>query len=167
MKAPTKDLGMDDVGRRNLGWRMWWSGPWLATRLVAATKPLHIRWLWLAVALASMTVFSPAAEPLRLHPDNPHYFLFRGKPTVLVTSGEHYGAVLNQDFDYLTYLDTLKAEGMNLTRVVPGTSLESTNATSYRGGDQNTFAPRPGRFLAPWARSDTPGYFYGGNKFDL
>jgi hypothetical protein len=110
---------------------------------------------------------STAFKPLQLLPENPHYFLFRGKPTVLVTSGEHYGAVLNQDFDYLTYLDTLKAEGMNLTRVVPGTSLESTNATTYRGGDQNTFAPRPGRFLAPWARSDTPGYFYGGNKFDL
>ena len=32
-------LGMLDVARRNLGWRMWWSGPWLATRLVTATKP--------------------------------------------------------------------------------------------------------------------------------
>src|SRR5215467_5668075 len=106
-------------------------------------------------------------EPIQLHPENPHYFLFRGKSTVLITSGEHYGAVLNQDFDYLTYLDTIKVEGMNLTRTVPGTSLESTNARTYRGADQNTFAPRPGRFLAPWARSGTPGYFYGGNKFDL
>ena len=35
---------------------------------------------WLAQASAS-------AEPLRLHPKNPHYFLHRGKPTVLVTSG--------------------------------------------------------------------------------
>ena len=32
-------LGMTDITRRNLGWRMWWSGPWLATRLVSATKP--------------------------------------------------------------------------------------------------------------------------------
>ena len=32
-------LGMTDVQRRNLGWRMWWSGPWLATRLVTASKP--------------------------------------------------------------------------------------------------------------------------------
>jgi hypothetical protein len=29
---------------------------------------------------------------LSLHPDNPHYLLWCGKPTVLVTSGEHYGA---------------------------------------------------------------------------
>jgi arsenite methyltransferase len=32
-------LGMRDVVRRNLGWRLWWSGPWLATRLVTAVKP--------------------------------------------------------------------------------------------------------------------------------
>ncbi len=38
--------------------------------------------------------------PLSLHPENPHYFLFRGKPTVLIGSTEHYGAVLNKDFDY-------------------------------------------------------------------
>ena len=86
---------------------------------------------------------------------------------MLIASGEHYGAVLNRDFHYLAYLDTLKAEGMNRTRTVPGTSLESTNAGTHRGGDQTTFAPRPGRFLAPWARSDTPGYSYGGNKLDL
>jgi ubiquinone/menaquinone biosynthesis C-methylase UbiE len=32
-------LGMADIARRNLGWRMWWGGPWGATRLVTATKP--------------------------------------------------------------------------------------------------------------------------------
>jgi len=32
-------LGMHDVRRHSLGWRMWWSGPWLATHLVTATKP--------------------------------------------------------------------------------------------------------------------------------
>ena len=36
--------------------------------------------------------------PISLHPENPHYFLFRGRPTVLVTSGEHYGALLNPGF---------------------------------------------------------------------
>lgn len=30
--------------------------------------------------------------PIALHPDNPRYFLWRDKPTILVTSGEHYGA---------------------------------------------------------------------------
>ena len=32
-------LGMRDVIRWSLGWRLWWSGPWLATRLVTAVKP--------------------------------------------------------------------------------------------------------------------------------
>jgi hypothetical protein len=45
---------------------------------------------------------------------------FRGKPTALVTSGEHYGAVLNLDFDYAKYLDTLSADGLNLTRTFSG-----------------------------------------------
>ena len=61
-----------------------------------------------------------AAEPIRLHPGNPHYFLFRGKPTVLITSGEHYGAVLNLDFDYKRYLKTLAADRLNLAMVFTG-----------------------------------------------
>src|SRR5215831_1625627 len=93
-----------------------------------------------------------SAQPLSLHPKNPRYFLFRGKPIILITSAEHYGAVLNSDFDYKVYLDTLHKEGMNLTRTVPGTSMESVTAQTYRGGDQNSFAPRSGKFLTPWAR---------------
>ncbi|MBF6065191.1 methyltransferase domain-containing protein [Nocardia terpenica] len=34
-----RELGFDDVLRRNLGWRMWWGGPWFPTHLVTATKP--------------------------------------------------------------------------------------------------------------------------------
>jgi hypothetical protein len=75
---------------------------------------------------------------------------------VLITSGEHYGAVLNRDFDYVRYLDTLRADRLNLTRTFSG---------SYRevGGNfgiaSNTLAPAPGKFLAPWAQQD--------GKFDL
>ncbi len=36
--AHLRDLGWDDVRRRNLGWRMWYGGPWFATRVVTATK---------------------------------------------------------------------------------------------------------------------------------
>jgi arsenite methyltransferase len=35
-----QELAMNDVARRNLGWRMWWSGPWLPTYLVTASKPV-------------------------------------------------------------------------------------------------------------------------------
>jgi hypothetical protein len=109
----------------------------------------------------------PAADmpaPLAPHPDNPHYFLFRGKPTALVTSGEHYGAVLNLDFDDRKYLDTLATDGLNLTRTFTGAYVEPAGAFHIA---ENTLAPAKGRFLAPWARGDTPGYALGGNKFDL
>lgn len=36
--ARLHELGLIDVQRRNLGWRMWWGGPFLATGLVTATK---------------------------------------------------------------------------------------------------------------------------------
>jgi hypothetical protein len=35
----------------------------------------------------------PPQKPIALHPAYGHYFLFRGKPTAVITSGEHYGAV--------------------------------------------------------------------------
>jgi len=35
-------LGLNSIVCRNLGWRMWWGGPWLATRLVTATKPAAV-----------------------------------------------------------------------------------------------------------------------------
>ncbi|MET8870795.1 class I SAM-dependent methyltransferase [Nocardia sp. NPDC004604] len=37
-RARLHELGLTDVRRRNLGWRMWWGGPWFPTRLVTATK---------------------------------------------------------------------------------------------------------------------------------
>ena len=115
------------------------------------------------LSLAPAYAQAPSA-PLALHPDNPHYFLFRGKPAVLVTSGEHYGAVLNLDFDYLPYLDELQKHGLNLTRTWAGTYREIPGSF---GITDNTLAPLPGRYLCPWARSETPGYFDGGYKFDL
>ena len=105
-----------------------------------------------------------SSGPLALHPDNPHYFLWRGKPTVLITSGEHYGALLNLDFDYRKYIDTLAADGMMLTRVFSGAYVEPEGAFNIA---RNTLAAQPGRFISPWARSDQPGYANGGNRFDL
>lgn len=37
--ARLRELGWRNVRRRNLGWRMWYGGPWFSTRLVSATKP--------------------------------------------------------------------------------------------------------------------------------
>ena len=102
--------------------------------------------------------------PLALHPENGRYFLWRGKPTVLIGSGEHYGAVLNLDFDFRRYLAVLAADGLNHTRTFSGTYRE---VSSSFGITDNPLAPKPGRYIAPWARSNQPGYYDGGNKFDL
>jgi len=117
------------------------------------------------LSLASMTGWAiGATRPISLHPENPHDFLFRGKPTVLISSTEHYGAVMNQAFDYVLYLNTLHACGLNLTRVFSGAYEETPDSFNIV---QNTLAPRPGSFRCPWARSLTAGYANGGNKFDL
>jgi hypothetical protein len=116
------------------------------------------------LALALCIPAAAATRNLSLHPENPHYFLFGGKPTVLITSGEHYGAVLNLDFDYVKYLNTLKRDGLNGTRTWSGAYCEPPEAFNIAS---NTLAPHRGRFICPWARSDQPGYANGGNKFDL
>jgi hypothetical protein len=105
-----------------------------------------------------------ASEPLQLNSQNPHYFLFRGKPTVLITSGEHYGAVINLDFDYVAYLNELAGHHLNLTRTWIGSYRELTRDYDPKKGpyaiDRNTLAPKDELFLAPWQRA-------AGNKFDL
>lgn len=104
-------------------------------------------------------------EPIHLHPQNAHYFGFRGKAIALITSGEHYGAVLNSEFDYRKYLATLAADGLNYTRIFGGAYVEVPQESF--GIQRNDLAPGPGKFLAPWKRSDSPGFAGGGNKFDL
>ena len=114
--------------------------------------------------MTSPVYSAESLKPISLHPKNPHYFLFRGKPTVLITSGEHYGAVLNLDFDYRKYLDTLAKDGLNNTRTFSGAYVEPHGAFKIA---RNTLAPDQNRFICPWARSDTPGYPNGGNNFEL
>jgi len=131
---------------------------------------MKIRSLILALLLMR---FSATAQPISLYPANPHYFLYNGKPTVLITSGEHYGIVINGTPDYKKYLDVLQRHHFNLTRVFVGSYCESNYYEGHKGRtlkweeEQNTLAVRPGKLLVPWARSNVPGYVNGGNKFDL
>lgn len=77
---------------------------------------------------------------ISLYPENSRYYMFRDKPTILITSAEHYGAVLNLDFDYAAYLDELEACGLNHTRVFTGAYREVQNSFSI---EKNTLAPEP------------------------
>lgn len=127
-------------------------------RVLSSATPLAV------LALVLTATGALAAPPIRLHPDNPRWLEWREKAVALITSAEHYGAVLNRDFDFRRYLETLEREGMNYTRIFAGSYVEPAGAF---GITRNTLAPAPEGFLAPWERSGQPGYAGGGNKFDL
>ena len=105
----------------------------------------------------------PATGPIQLHPENQHYFLFKGKPLALISSAEHYGAVLNLNFDYRSYLETLSEDKMNYTRIFTGTYFE-IEGESF-GIQNNTLAPEKDKIITPWALvvSDLSGKV----KYDL
>lgn len=104
---------------------------------------------------ASDSVFS-------VHPKNHRCFLYQGKPIKILTSAEHYGAVINGEFDYDVYLKELRRTGQNQTRVF----------TFYREGWRNpvlnTLAPTPQSTVLPWRRVSGHGKGPDGlDKFDL
>lgn len=94
-----------------------------------------------------------------LNPENPNYFLYKSKPTILVTSGEHYGAVMNADFDYEKYLLTLKNDGLNYTRIFLGPYSEIGD--NLFGIINNTMNPKPESWVTPWIKDPSSG------KYDL
>jgi hypothetical protein len=102
-------------------------------------------------------------QPISLLKENPHYFLYKGNPTVLITSAEHYGAVVNSKFDFKAYFDWLGSYGLNYTRIYPGYLTELPDKW-IKG---NTLGLKSDEIIMPWKRSNEPGYAMGGNKFDL
>jgi ubiquinone/menaquinone biosynthesis C-methylase UbiE len=66
--ARLESLGMIDIRRRNLGWRMWWGGPWGATRLVTAMKASDARtrceWIEEAVAQVKQSMSKSSNETI-------------------------------------------------------------------------------------------------------
>jgi PA14 domain/Cellulase (glycosyl hydrolase family 5) len=127
-------------------------------------KSVLINVITAMLLMASCSHQKKEYEPIKLSDVNPHYAVFRGKPTLLIGSTEHYGAIINLDFDYTRYLDQLQKDGLNLTRAWAGIYCEDPSSF---GITNNTLAPGPNKFICPWARSNEPGYFNGGNKFDL
>jgi len=115
------------------------------------------------ILLGIIVILRVNAEPIKLHPANPHYYLFNGKPTILITSAEIYGAVLNLDFDYVKYLDALAEGGANYTRIYTGAYFEMQD----KWFKNQSIGPADNRHCLPWGRSNIPGYSKGGNKFDL
>jgi hypothetical protein len=125
------------------------------------TRPRPITWRagvaarWITGTAALMITLAGVGwtEPIKVSRVNPHYFEYRGKVLVLLTSDHHYGAVIDRDFDFVRYLNYLAAHGMNLTRIYPGGMFEPPD--KYLPG--NPLGPRPGRQILPWARSAQAG----------
>ncbi|HVN59111.1 MAG TPA: hypothetical protein VMT63_12495 [Bacteroidales bacterium] len=92
-------------------------------------------------------------SPVSIYSENPHYFYFRRKPIILITSDHHYGAVIDRDFDFKKYLCYLSSSGMNLTRIYPGGMFELPD--KYIEG--SPLGPKRGRQILPWAKSDVKG----------
>ena len=101
-----------------------------------------------------------------IHPHNPRCFQCQGEPFKILTSAEHYGAVLNADFDYDIYFQEMQRTGQNMTRVF---TFYRENESSIPGpGAMNTLAPRPQASVMPWERVSGQGLAADGlDKFDL
>ena len=118
--------------------------------------------------ILSISVFlylsqSILAQPIGICSGNPHYYFYKNKPIVLITSAEHYGGVVNKEFDYIRYFNMLRKYKLNYTRIYPGYLIEKPGLFLK----DNTLAPTKEGLIVPWIRSNVPGYINGGNKFDL
>ncbi len=135
-------------------------------------KSSSIQWarlLWLCALGIAATLLSETVPPafaftdaLSLAPANPHYFVLDGRPTVLVGSTEHYGAVLNGDFDYVRYLNTVQHDHLNLVRIFTGVYRERQAADII----DNSLSTRPQALLTPWLKV-TSVSSNGTYRFDL
>ena len=73
---------------------------------------------------------SASATPISIHPKNPKYFLFRGKPLALITATEHYGSVVNSRFDFERYLQDAADKKQTLDPSLPAISRAAKPAQS-------------------------------------
>lgn len=84
-----------------------------------------------------------------IDPANPAYLRFRNRTTALISNTEHYGALLNIDFDYRKYLKALAEDGFTLTQTFAGSYVEPDSDC----GADNPLSPRNGSYISPWKRS--------------
>ncbi|OHB72987.1 MAG: hypothetical protein A2Z25_06230 [Planctomycetes bacterium RBG_16_55_9] len=105
-----------------------------------------------------------------VHPGNHRVFMYRGKPRKILTSAEHYGAVVNGDFDYDVYLKEMQRTGQNMTRVFAFYRETADGSPGDIAGmvEANTLAPRTSEAVLPFQRVDGHGKAQDGlGKFDL
>jgi hypothetical protein len=88
------------------------------------------------------------ASAIGVHPHNSKLFEYRGRPLVLLTATEHYGAVMNRPFQFEPYLADLAARGLTLTRLFALFRELQSPINPY-----STCKPETPDYLAPFART--------------
>ena len=102
------------------------------------------------------------SSPIRIHPQNSKLFEFRGRPLVLLTATEHYGAVMNRSFRFERYLDDAADKGITLTRLFTLFRELQTSINPY-----STCKPESPDYIAPFERTGPGRALDGEPKFDL
>jgi hypothetical protein len=140
---------------------------------------MNIRHIVICVAIAvfptpalsgTSQIASKATDVFSVHPENHRIFLYKGKPMKILTSAEHYGAVVNSDFNYDIYLKEMQRTGQNMTRIF---AFYSETANGSPGDIRsmvkaNTLAPDPSAAVLPVQRVVEHGRALDGlGKFDL
>ncbi|MDP4130521.1 MAG: DUF6298 domain-containing protein, partial [Bacteroidota bacterium] len=100
--------------------------------------------------------------PVRVHPDNPKCFLFRGKPMVFLTATEHYGSVMNRPFRFDRYLADAAAKGIAYTRLFL-LFRELQSATN----PYSTCKPESPDYISPFLRTGPGKALDGEPRYDL
>ena len=122
------------------------------------------------VAFGAPRAVAGVPTVFRVHPENHRVFLYNGRPMKILTSAEHYGAVINGDFDYDVYLKEMKRTGQNMTRVF---AFYRETADGSPGDirsmvEANTLAPTASAAVLPVQRVSGHGKALDGlDKFDL
>jgi Cellulase (glycosyl hydrolase family 5)/Family of unknown function (DUF6298) len=101
-------------------------------------------------------------QPIRIHPDNKKLFEFRGKPLVLLTATEHYGAVMNRPFRFEDYLADAADKGMTLTRLFMLFRELQTPINPY-----STCKPETPDYISPFERTGPGRALDQELKYDL
>lgn len=133
---------------------------------------MNIRYYLICIMVGVLSTHASSDTPttFSVHPKNHRVFLYRGRPMKILTSAEHYGAVVNGDFAYKTYLKEMQRTGQNMTRVF---ALYRETADGSPGDirnmvEANTLAPQTSAAVLPFQRVDGYGKALDGlGKFDL
>jgi hypothetical protein len=100
--------------------------------------------------------------PIGIHPQNPKLFEFRGKPLMLLTATEHYGAVMNRPFDFERYLADTAEKGITLTRLFTLFRELQSPINPY-----STCKPETQDYIAPFVRTGPGRALDKEPKYDL